>query len=69
MIHNTTSNTIEEEPSHFSRSAIRSRVSNPERHPHLSQMYTSLKKVKESLLEKSDHQEKKPQDGKTNPME
>lgn len=42
-------------------------------HPHLHQVYTTLHKVKASFktffLEKRDHQEKRPQDGKTNPME
>lgn len=42
-------------------------------HPHLHQAYTTLRKVKASfktfLFEKRDHQAKRPQDGKTNPME
>lgn len=57
----------EKRTSSFSRLNVRSNVG--PKHPHLHQMYQSLKKVKSSLLTKRDHQEKRPQDGKTNPME
>lgn len=43
------------------------------KHPHMRQAYQSLSKIKKSfktfLFERRDHQEKRPQDGKTNPME
>lgn len=43
------------------------------KHPHMHQVYLSLSKIKKNvktfLFERRDHQEKKPQDGKTNPME
>ncbi|ORZ16605.1 hypothetical protein BCR42DRAFT_415431 [Absidia repens] len=49
---------------------------NPEKHPHLSQINNTIKDVKESVKEtvkntgiSHDQQEKRPQDGKTNPME
>lgn len=43
------------------------------KHPHLHQLYLVLSKMKKNfksvLFERRDHQEKRPQDGKTNPME
>ncbi|RCH88446.1 hypothetical protein CU098_007075 [Rhizopus stolonifer] len=51
----------------YSRSVIRSKV---QRHSQLDQMYISLKNAKTSwLTRKERRREKKPQDGKTNPME
>jgi hypothetical protein len=43
------------------------------KHPHLHQLYLALSKIKNNLktalFERRDHQEKRPQDGKTSPME
>ncbi|KAL7318262.1 hypothetical protein PS15m_004509 [Mucor circinelloides] len=50
-------------PKCYSRSTIKSRVV---RRNSLHQMFSSLKRA---LTERRDHQEKRPQDGKTNPME
>ncbi|KAI8636333.1 hypothetical protein BD408DRAFT_426290 [Parasitella parasitica] len=47
----------------YSRSTIKSRVA---KRNQLHQIFISLKR---SLTERRDHQEKRPQDGKTNPME
>lgn len=66
MLSTESPSVFDKDPSYYSRSAIRSRVNNMDRHSSLHQVF---KKVKTSLFEKRDHQEKRPQDGKTNPME